>query len=113
MARVLPPSFFRRPTVRVAQSLLGTYLVHRVKGKIIVAMITDVEAYDGPLDKASHAHKGVTKRNAPMFGEAGQWYVYLCYGVHEMLNIVTGPKGYPAAVLIRGAEVGAKTLPVL
>ena len=67
-------------------------------------MITDVEAYDGFDDKASHAHRGETERNAPMFGEAGHWYVYLVYGMHWMLNIVTGEKEYPAAVLIRGVE---------
>ena len=102
MARVLPQSFFRRPTLEVSQDLLGKYLVHKVHGREVAAIITEVEAYDGPLDKASHAHKGVTKRNAVMFGEAGHWYVYLCYGIHEMLNITTGPEGYPAAILIRG-----------
>lgn len=65
-------------------------------------MITEVEAYDGPHDKASHAHKGKTTRNTPMFGEAGVWYVYFVYGMYNMLNIVTGPQNYPAAVLIRG-----------
>ena len=65
--------------------------------------ITETEAYDGPDDKACHAHKGRTGRTEVMFGPAGIWYVYLCYGVHWMLNIVTGPEDYPAAVLIRGA----------
>lgn len=67
-------------------------------------MITEVEAYDGFKDKASHASRGKTLRNAPMFGEAGRWYVYFTYGMHHMLNIVTGPKNYPAAVLIRGIQ---------
>jgi len=67
-------------------------------------MIVEVEAYDGFKDKASHAHRGKTARNAPMFGEAGRWYVYFTYGMHWMLNIVTGPKDYPAAVLIRGVK---------
>lgn len=67
-------------------------------------MITDVEAYDGCEDKASHAHKGKTARNAVMFGPAGHWYVYLCYGMHWMLNVVTRESGYPAAVLIRGLD---------
>lgn len=66
-------------------------------------MITETEAYDGPDDKASHAHRGETARNEVMFREAGFWYVYLVYGMHHMLNIVTGKKEYPAAVLIRGA----------
>ena len=66
-------------------------------------MITEVEAYDGFNDKASHASAGKTKRNKIMFGEAGKWYVYFTYGMHWMLNIVVGPKNYPAAILIRSA----------
>lgn len=65
-------------------------------------MITEVEAYDGPNDKASHASHGMTSRNAVMFGREGVWYVYLCYGMHWMLNYVVGEEGYPAAILIRG-----------
>lgn len=99
---LLNKKFFERDTRAVAQGLLGKFLVRRVGRKEITAMITETEAYDGLHDRASHAHRGRTKRNEPMFGEAGVWYVYLCYGVHEMLNIVTGPKEYPAAVLIRG-----------
>ena len=68
-------------------------------------MIIEVEAYDGPSDRASHAHVGKTKRNEIMFGEAGRWYVYFVYGMHWMLNIVTSKKGYPAAVLIRAGVV--------
>ncbi len=75
-----------------------------MNGKIIARMITDVEAYDGFRDRASHASRGKTKRNFPMFGEAGRWYVYFTYGMHWMLNIVTREEGYPAAVLIRGVE---------
>jgi DNA-3-methyladenine glycosylase len=67
-------------------------------------MITEIEAYDGPNDKASHACRGKTERNKVMFGEAGNWYVYFTYGMHWMLNIVTGPKDYPAAILIRGTK---------
>ena len=67
-------------------------------------MITEVEAYDGFADRASHAARGKTPRNAPMWGKAGAWYVYFVYGVHEMLNIVTREEEYPAAVLIRGVE---------
>ena len=66
-------------------------------------MVTETEAYDGFRDKASHAHRGETARNHVMFGEAGVWYIYFTYGMHWMLNIVVGKKGYPAAVLIRGA----------
>ena len=67
-------------------------------------MITEVEAYDGERDRACHARRGRTARNAVMYEPGGVWYVYLCYGVHEMLNLVTGPPDYPAAVLIRGIE---------
>jgi DNA-3-methyladenine glycosylase len=64
-------------------------------------MILEVEAYDGPLDQASHAFRGRTERTSIMFGPAGFWYIYLIYGMYWMLNIVTGPEDYPAAILIR------------
>lgn len=67
-------------------------------------MITEVEAYDGPHDKASHASRGLTPRTKIMFGPAGYWYAYFTYGMHWLANIVTGREGYPAAVLIRGVE---------
>jgi len=70
-------------------------------------MIIEVEAYDGERDRACHARHGRTVRNAVMYGPGGVWYVYLCYGMHEMLNLVTGPPGYPAAVLIRGSKAPA------
>lgn len=101
---VLGKKFFKRSTLIVSKDLLGKYLVRRINGKIRRFMITEVEAYSGFKDKASHASCGITKRNAPMFGEAGIWYVYFTYGIHHMLNIVTGPKNYPAAILIRGVE---------
>lgn len=104
MKKVLGKSFFERDTLTVARELLGKYLVRNIRGKDIAVMITEVEAYDGLDDKASHAHKGETARNAVMFGDAGRWYVYLVYGMYEMLNIVTGAHGYPAAVLIRGTD---------
>lgn len=100
--RVIPQEFYDRATLRVARSLIGLFLVHRVGGDRIEGMITEIEAYDGPHDKASHAHRGQTPRNTPMFGPPGHWYLYFTYGMHWMLNIVTGPKNYPAAVLIRG-----------
>lgn len=101
--QVLPASFFNRPTLMVARELLGKYLVRRHKGKIIALLINETEAYDGMKDKACHAWRGQTSRNTPMFGHAGYSYVYFTYGMHFMLNLVTGPEGYPAAVLIRGA----------
>lgn len=105
MRKVLRGAFFNRPTLRVARELLGCFLCRRIGRKTFRLHITEVEAYDGPTDKASHASRGQTKRNAPMFGASGRWYVYFTYGMHWMLNIVTGPKGYPAAVLIRGTGV--------
>lgn len=104
MKKILAKDFFERPTLAVAREILGKYLVRRGRGREIAAMITEVEAYDGFRDKASHAHCGETRRNAVMFGDAGVWYVYLVYGMHEMVNIVTGGTGYPAAVLIRGVD---------
>lgn len=105
MEGVLGTEFFSRATLCVARELLGCFLCRKIKRKIIRLEIAEVEAYDGPKDTASHASCGQTARNAPMFGEAGVWYVYFTYGMHWMLNIVTGPKGYPAAVLIRGARL--------
>jgi len=104
---ILTSDFFNKPTLIVAQELLGKFLVRKYRSKIIRAMITEVEAYDGFKDKASHASHGLTKRNFPMFGPAGYWYVYFTYGMHWLLNIVTGKKGYPAAILIRGVIVEA------
>ena len=89
---------------KLARDLLGKYLVRKRGKKIEAYKIVETEAYVGPHDKASHAYRGRTKRNEVMFGEPGHWYVYLCYGMHHMLNLVTGPKDYPAAVLIRGVE---------
>src|SRR3989344_7450069 len=102
MRKILGKKFFEKSALEVAESLLGKYLVREVEGKEIAFKINEVEAYDGFEDKASHAHKGKTERNKVMFGEAGNWYVYLVYGMHNMLNIVTGNKDYPAAILIRG-----------
>ncbi len=102
--KILEKKFFNRATLVVAKDLLGKYLVRRHGKKTVKYLITEVEAYDGFKDKASHASRGMTKRNAPMFGEAGHWYVYFTYGMHWMLNIVTGMNDYPAAVLIRGVE---------
>lgn len=98
--QILYHTFFAQPTLTVARMLLGKYLVSS-KGAFC---ITEVEAYDGFEDKASHASRGRTKRNAPMFGSPGFFYVYLVYGMHWMLNVVTGPKEYPAAILIRGVD---------
>lgn len=101
--KVLKKEFFERDSLKVGQELLGKYLVRKIGNKEMALMINEVEVYDGHDDKASHASKGKTKRNEVMFGPAGYFYVYLVYGFHFMLNVVTREKGYPAAILIRGA----------
>lgn len=104
MKKILKQDFFNRPVLEVAPDLLGKFLARKISRQEIVLMITDVEAYDGFKDKASHASKGRTERNKVMFGVPGRWYVYFVYGTHWMLNAVTGPEDYPAAVLIRGTK---------
>lgn len=102
--KALPQSFFNRKTLRVAEELIGKYLVREIDGKIIREMITETEAYVGEKDLACHTSRGKTKRNQVMFERAGTIYVYFTYGMHWMLNIVTEEKGYGTAVLIRGTE---------
>lgn len=103
--RIVKAKAFRsKKTVMIARGLLGKFLVRSTPRGSVAAMITEVEAYDGERDRACHAHRGRTARNAVMYEPGGVWYVYLCYGVHELLNLVTGPRGYPAAVLIRGID---------
>lgn len=106
---VIQPSFFERPVLEICPELLGHFLVTEIAGKLERFEITEIEAYDGPEDLACHASKGRTARTEVLFSDPGQWYVYLCYGVHWLLNVVTGPVDYPAAILIRG--VGAWTGP--
>lgn len=111
---VLAPSFFNRPTLQVARELLGKALVRRYRGRETRVLLVEVEAYDGPADAASHAHRGLTPRTRVMFGRPGVFYVYFTYGMHWMLNVVTGPAGFPAAVLIRaGAVIDAGGAPVM
>lgn len=95
----LPPDFFARDVVTLARDLLGRELV---QGDVRLR-ITEVEAY-AAYDSACHAHRGRTARNAVMFGPAGHAYVYLCYGLHTMLNVVADDEGVAAAVLVRSAE---------
>ncbi len=103
--RILRASFYRRGTLEVARDLLGRLLCRRLPGGTVLrGRLVEVEAYDGPDDRASHAHRGRTSRNAPMFEAGGIAYVYLVYGMHHCLNVVTGGDGYPAAVLLRAAE---------
>lgn len=101
---MLPRAFFSRPTLQVARSLVGKYLVRDNGAGLIAGRIIEVEAYVGPEDKACHASKGRTARTEVLFGPPGMAYVYLCYGMHEMLNVVTEQDGYPAAILLRAVE---------
>ena len=90
--RTLPKSFYsEKNPVRVAKRLLGKVLWVRGKGGDCRARIVETEAYGGRLDRAYHAWRGKTNRNESMFGAPGTAYVYLCYGVHRMFNVVTGP----------------------
>lgn len=97
--------FLAKNTVSLARRLLGKLLVTAgPDGVARRGRICEVEAYEGEDDLACHASKGRTSRTEVMYAAGGVWYVYLCYGVHEMLNLVTGPEGRPSAVLIRGVE---------
>jgi len=102
--KVLTPAFFNRSALAVASELVGKYLVMKDSGRNIALMITESEAYDGESDLANHASRGRTKRTEVMYDVPGHFYVYLCYGMYWLLNVVTGAKDYPAAVLIRGLE---------
>ena len=101
---LLNKNYFQQPTLRVAQDLLGQFIFRKINNQILVGLITETEAYCGPNDLASHASKGRTPRTELMFGEAGQSYIYLIYGMYNCFNIVTEKKDYPAAVLIRSIE---------
>jgi len=99
----LPRSFYTRSdVVLVARELLGKRIVTEMDGRATVGLITETEAYAGVLDRASHAYGGRrTARNEPMYGLGGTTYVYLCYGIHHLFNVVTNVAGVPHAVLIR------------
>lgn len=95
----------QRKTVALARGLLGKFLVRRrPDGTEDARMVVETEAYHGEGDLACHARVGRTRRTEVMYAAGGVWYVYLCYGVHELLNLVVGPADFPAAVLIRGVE---------
>ncbi len=101
MEKGLPRNFYKRDTSKVARDLLGKALVKRSGKEIIGGVIIETEAYYGPDDPASHAYSGKTPRSEIMFGKPGLAYVYLCYGMYCLLNVVTEKEGKPGAVLIR------------
>lgn len=104
MIEKLPFEFYNRDTVTVAKDLLGKYLVHRTQETEYIGKIVEVEAYLGKYDLAAHSSKGLTPRTSVMFGPAGRAYVYLIYGVHHCMNVVTECEGNGTAVLLRAIE---------
>lgn len=111
---MLPTAFYTRDNVvEVARDLLGKVLCSCVDGLLTKAIITETEAYAGIEDRASHAYGGRrTRRTEPLFGEGGLAYVYLCYGIHHLFNVVTSTKDNPHAVLVRAGVplVGSDTM---
>ena len=101
----LSSEFYKQNDVlTIAKELLGKILVTNYEGQFTAGRIVETEAYKGESDKASHASKGRTARTHVMFGEGGRSYIYLCYGIHHMFNIVTNKEGIPDAILIRAVE---------
>ena len=104
MPQILTPDFFNRDTKLVAKELLGKVLYRQKNEVVYKAVISETEAYHGVDDLACHCSKGITPRTEIMYGEPGHIYIYLIYGMYHMLNFVTMPKDFPAAVLVRGVQ---------
>lgn len=101
----LPRTFYERSdVVQIAQELLGKYLFTCIDGQLTAGKIVETEAYNGRNDKACHAFLKRTKRTEIMYGEGGRAYIYLCYGIHHLFNIVTNRKNMADAILVRGLE---------
>lgn len=101
----LERDWFDRPAAVLATDLLGARLIHASPDGLVGGRIVEVEAYEGPEDRAAHSSRGRTARNATMFGPPGHCYVYLVYGLHHCVNVVSGPGAKPEAVLIRAMEI--------
>ena len=110
MRRILSRIYFNRPTLSVARSLIGKYLVRSINGRMLAGKIVEVEAYVGPQDKACHASKGRTPRTEVLFGPPGVAYVYLIYGMYHCLNVVTEREEFPSAILIRAIEIDGELI---
>jgi DNA-3-methyladenine glycosylase len=102
---LIPREFFDRPADEVAPALLGCVLEHETADGLVAVELTEVEAYAGETDPASHAYRGITGRNAVMFGPSGHAYVYFTYGMHFCVNVVCMPEGIARAVLLRAGRV--------
>ncbi len=101
----IPLSFYlNADVVQVAKQLIGKYLCTCIDDELTIGKIVETEAYCGETDKACHAHFGMTKRNKVMFEQGGLAYIYLCYGIHHLFNVVTNSAGFADAVLIRAVE---------
>ena len=110
MRRILSRIYFNRPTLTVARSLVGKYLIRCIDGREIAGKIVEVEAYIGSQDRACHASKGRTQRTEVLFGSPGIAYVYLIYGMYHCLNVVTEREEFPSAVLIRAIEIDGELI---
>ncbi len=110
MSIILSRQFFNRPTLTVARSLIGKYLVRQSEREVLAGKIIEVEAYIGTEDKACHASKGRTARTETLFGRPGISYVYLIYGMYHLVNVITERVEFPAAVLIRAIEVDGRLI---
>ena len=105
MNKILGKNFYKQSALEVAPLLIGKILIRKLDNNEIIRLrITEVEVYYGEEDSACHARVGKTERTEIMYEEGGYAYVYLCYGIHYILNIITGPKNHPEGIMIRGVE---------